>query len=686
MKKFYSIIALFIFLLPLNNVIAQAILLDDNHSLFGFPFNGKIFLISNMDSTLWTSDGTATGTFQYSPVKMDNGGFSVLNNKIYFAGLNATNGSELWVTDGITSPATHLVFDIWPGSDSSKPQDFFTYQNNLYFTAFTPSLGRELYQYSGSGSPTSVTDLNSGSGNSFTDNFLLYPNPNANMLFFNATNNTGNSIYVMQGSSITKMFDLPSDFLPIAYSEIGTTTFFIISNGSDEVRLYKTNGTSVGTTLLKTFSSPFAGMFHSQMISWKNKIFLTASESGMDNEIWVSDGTTTQLLADINPGSNGSFPLLNNYVVLKDNLIFSASTDDSGYELWMTDGTSSGTKMLKDLNTQSGEGSNPVLFQVFTGFTLEQPPAPDLNLNGYIFFSADDGVHGTELWKTDGTSANTVMVKDINPSGDGVTGTFIYTKEGFIFSGDDGINGSEPWISDGSAIGTHGIVNINLSGDSDPFFYFVWKGDVYLAADNGNSGSTGSFDFFKLQGPYVSLPVTLKDFNATVTSQYVLLNWKTSSESNSDQFIITRSTDGIFFNEIGTVAAAGNSNTWIFYSYTDREAYNQGTEKLFYRLEMKDKDGKKDYSKIITANLNGLQARLIIYPNPADVNLNVKYNTRSNGTITITDLNGRTLYKSLIKPSANGVYKINVSALSAGNYFIKLTEGRNSTIEKFIKK
>src|SRR5437764_7940896 len=40
---------------------------------------------------------------------------------------------------------------------------------------------------------------------------------------------------------------------------------------------------------------------------------------------------------------------------------------------------------------------------------------PLVNVNGTLFFSADDGVHGQELWKSDGTAAGTVLVSDINP-------------------------------------------------------------------------------------------------------------------------------------------------------------------------------------------------------------------------------------------------------------------------------
>ncbi len=49
---------------------------------------------------------------------------------------------------------------------------------------------------------------------------------------------------------------------------------------------------------------------------------------------------------------------------------------------------------------------------------IDSLPFSLTEVNGTLFFTADDGMNGSELWKSDGTEAGTVMVKDINPAGD----------------------------------------------------------------------------------------------------------------------------------------------------------------------------------------------------------------------------------------------------------------------------
>ncbi len=86
-------------------------------------------------------------------------------------------------------------------------------------------------------------------------------------------------------------------------------------------------------------------------------------------------------------------------------LFFAADDGTHGFEPWKTDGTAAGTVMVKDINP------DPALF---SGWSL-YPGTAFTVIDGVGYFEADDGINGVELWKSDGTAAGTAMVKDINP-------------------------------------------------------------------------------------------------------------------------------------------------------------------------------------------------------------------------------------------------------------------------------
>lgn len=117
---------------------------------------------------------------------------------------------------------------------------------------------------------------------------------------------------------------------------------------------------------------------------------------------------------------------------------------------------------------------------------------------GYLaYFCADDGIHGEELWATDGTPEGTRMVKDIY---EGISTSNILWLTRFndkvIFSATgDSQDGQEIWISDGTADGTYMVANVNEWGDSEPrglcqlnenqFVFFAKDDDASTVGTNG---------------------------------------------------------------------------------------------------------------------------------------------------------------------------------------------------------
>ena len=90
------------------------------------------------------------------------------------------------------------------------------------------------------------------------------------------------------------------------------------------------------------------------------------------------------------------------------------------------------------------------------------------SVGGRLFFTAGDGVHGRELWKSDGSRAGTVLVKDIHPVRRRPFSRCYLTGVGgrLFFAADDGIHGEELWKSDGTRAGTVLVKDINAGGST----------------------------------------------------------------------------------------------------------------------------------------------------------------------------------------------------------------------------
>ncbi|MCH8241700.1 MAG: hypothetical protein IH897_03690, partial [Planctomycetes bacterium] len=157
-------------------------------------------------------------------------------------------------------------------------------------------------------------------------------------------------------------------------------------------------------------------------------------------------------------------------------MLLSRDTDGiTGAELWRSDGTEAGTVMVKDINPGAGNTS-------FAALT---------NVNWSVFFRAGPvDTHNAELWNSDGTEAGTLMVRDINPAGASFPRSFLNVNGTLFFAANDGTDGEELWMSDGTAAGTMMVVDINPGpGGSQPGGLTNVNGTLFFYADDGTNGS-----------------------------------------------------------------------------------------------------------------------------------------------------------------------------------------------------
>ncbi|HOR29229.1 MAG TPA: hypothetical protein PLG73_14535 [Candidatus Sumerlaeota bacterium] len=114
------------------------------------------------------------------------------------------------------------------------------------------------------------------------------------------------------------------------------------------------------------------------------------------------------LVGDINPGVDGSNPRA--LYVFNGNLYFRAHTPESGLELWKVDSTTKSPILIKDINPGLSDGLEYT--EPHSSLCPNTQPYYAA-LGGNLYFAADDGLHGLELWRTDGTTSGTALVRDI---------------------------------------------------------------------------------------------------------------------------------------------------------------------------------------------------------------------------------------------------------------------------------
>lgn len=425
------------------------------------PFAGGIYFVADDNLhgyELWKSDGTEAGTILVKDLNPGNGsaliGFpTVVGNTVFFSAYVQGLGYELWKSDG-TDSGTLLVKDIEEGSDSSNPTELTAVSGQLFFSAYSDTNGLELWKSDGT-----------EAGTTLVKNINAMPNWHSEPLFL---------------------------------ANMNGTLYFIADDGIHGREPWKSDGTEAGTVMIKDIFSgnenSMDGYYgNEQFFCTQSTVYFIANDGIHGRELWKTDGTEagTTLVREIYPGIFNGFPLgFQDMIVMNDMLYFFTvdPTSNNNWGIWKTDGTETGT----------------VPVRMTCNVDCNWPSTNSVLINNNIYFGSYSEPDGNELWKSDGTEAETNQVKNIHLTGSSLPApnVFIRIGETLYFSADEGINGQELWLSDGTENGTmlvHDIAPGIVS--SLPNSFTESNGTLYFTADDGVHGR----ELWRLE-PNVELP------------------------------------------------------------------------------------------------------------------------------------------------------------------------------------
>ncbi len=303
---------------------------------------------------LWRTDGTEAGT---SLIATDDLGCSLpvwSGSQIFFMLRNSASGYSLWKSDGTAGNAT-LV-----GALNVEPWGASAFGSGILFVGHRSDTGAELWTSDGTAAGTRlVEDIVPG-----PESGIFFPPLAAGAVAFFRGGPARDDLWRTDGTEAGTFPVMPGGPTVVALAgEIGGTVYFVGRLPGESEALWRSDGTPQGTATVGSFSGVAAAVVSS------GKVFFAMFGSPHPG-LWVSDGTEAGTL----PVTAASFP--SELTAVAGGLAYSANGAPS-----FTDGTNEGTREISGMSAQS--------------------PETFVRLGSMLLFSADELIHGRELWRAD---------------------------------------------------------------------------------------------------------------------------------------------------------------------------------------------------------------------------------------------------------------------------------------------
>ena len=441
-------------------------------------FGGLVYFVASdiRGPSLWRTDGTEAGTeFVVDPLPDDDvfgpGALHRLGDLLIFTLRTERTPirEELWRSDG-TAEGTMRLHDIFPGGNAI-PRIVTVLGDFLYFTA-TDAAGRSLWRTDGSDAGTVRLDIGANEFEVLGDD-----------LYYRADDDGVPGFELWRLDTITLATEpaSPINFLGtfgiLQLTAVGSVLYFNGNDGTTGEEVWR-HDPATGETLPATDINPSSVTQRTfqRLIDVDGTLFMNRIGTGL---LWTTDGTP----ASTRQIELGGETLLGAFILASFDGALFLNADFLGQEFWRTDGTP--------------EGSTEFRLRADTTLPDRVNLAPSVSVatESALYFVASDGLgegadENRQLWKTDGTQCGTVRVSgdhpDFDPRALTELGGMIY------FVADDGTTGYELWRHDPALNVTERLTDLNPEGDAFSDFVLIATDDALYFPARTENGFLGA--------------------------------------------------------------------------------------------------------------------------------------------------------------------------------------------------